>query len=86
MLGPDAGLPQDSKFEVLRWAHNLKLRLVQQLLKVATGKTDLAPSVAEFSFTTVAVMPMQLDSELVKLKAQQKVIVVNAPSKLRTYC
>lgn len=84
-LDPDAGQPQDGKFEVLRWKHDHKLRLVQQLLKSAIGKIDSPQSVSEFVFTTVAPMPMQLDGELIKLKAQQKVRVISAPSKLRTY-
>jgi len=84
-LDPDAGPPQDGRFEVLRWSHNHKLRLVQQLLKAAIGKTDSPKSVTEFSFTTVAPMPMQLDGELIKLKANQAVTVVSAASKLRTY-
>lgn len=84
-LDSDDSLPQDGKFEVLRWAHNHKLRLVQQLLKAAVGKTDSPKSVKSFTFTTVAPMPMQLDGELIKLKAQQAVIVTCAPSKLRTF-
>ena len=84
-LDPDAGPPQDGRFEVLRWSHNHKLRLVQQLLKAAIGKTDSPKSVTKFSFTTVAPMPMQLDGELIKLKANQAVTVVSAASKLRTY-
>ena len=84
-LDPDAGPPQDGRFEVLRWSHNHKLRLVQQLLKAAIGKTDSPKSVTKFSFTTVAPMPMQLDGELIKLKPNQAVTVVSAASKLRTY-
>ena len=84
-LDPDAGPPQDGKFEVLRWAHNHKLRLVQQLLKSAIGKTDSPKSVTELTFTTAAAMPMQLDGELIKLKAKQKVTVSIAPGSLRSY-
>lgn len=84
-IDPDAGPPQDGRFEVLRWSHNHKLRLVQQLLKAAIGKTDSSKSVTKFSFTTVAPMPMQLDGELIKLKANQAVTVVSAANKLRTY-
>ena len=84
-LDTDASLPQDGLFEVLRWSHNHKLRLVQQLLKAAVGKTDSPKSVKSFTFTTVAPMPMQLDGELINLKAQQAITVTSAPSKLRTY-
>ena len=84
-LDPDAGPPQDGRFEVLRWSHNHKLRLVQQLAKAAIGKTDSPESVSTFTFTTVKSMPMQLDGELIKLEAQQEVTVTSAASKLRTY-
>ncbi len=84
-LDPDAGPPQDGKFEVLRWSHNHKLRLVLQLLKTVIGKIDSPRSVTSFRFTTVTPTPMQLDGELLKLKAKQKVIVTCAAGKLRTY-
>ncbi|MBC7707862.1 diacylglycerol kinase [Polaromonas sp.] len=77
--------PHDGKFEILRWSHNHKLRLIKQLAKSAVGKPDSPKSVEHFEFTTLAPIPMQLDGELIKLKANQKVIVTCAPGKLRTY-
>ncbi|MDL2341791.1 MAG: diacylglycerol kinase family protein [Patescibacteria group bacterium] len=84
-LDPDAGPPKDGLFEVLRWPHNHKLRLVQQLAKAAIGKTNSPKSVEKFEFTTVLPMPMQLDGELQKLKADQPVTVTSAAGTLRTY-
>ncbi len=75
----------DGKFEVLRWPHNHKLRLVRQLLKAVVGKPDAPKTINKFEFKTVAPMPMQLDGELIKLKANQKVAVSCAPATLRTY-
>ena len=49
------------------------------------GNIDSSQSVSVFVLTTFAPMPIQLDGELIKLKAQQKVKVISAPSKLRTY-
>lgn len=84
-LNPDAGPPQDGKFEILHWSHNHKLRLVQQLLESAIGKIDAPKSVTSFAFTTLATMPMQLDGELVMLRSNQKVTVTCAAGRLRTY-
>lgn len=84
-LDPDAAPPTDGKFEIIRWPHNHKLRLIQQLLKSAIGKIDSPMSVESFEFETVDPMPMQLDGELIKLKAQQKITVLSAPGKLQTY-
>ncbi len=77
--------PHDGKFEVLRWPHNHKIRLIGQLLKSAAGKIESPKSVERFEFTTVAPIPMQLDGELVELTAKQHVTVTCAPSRLRTY-
>lgn len=77
--------PRDGKFEVLRWPHNNKIRLITQLLKSAAGKIESPTSVERFEFTTVKPMPMQLDGELVKLTAGQRVTVTCAKSQLRTY-
>jgi diacylglycerol kinase (ATP) len=77
--------PRDGKFEVLRWPHHQKIRLISLLIKSAAGKVESPKSVERFEFTTVAPMPMQLDGELIKLSAKQRVTVTIAPSKLRTY-
>lgn len=84
-LDTDSAPPRDGLFEVIRWPHNHKLRLVRQLAQAALSKTDAPQSVKRLEFTTVEPMPMQLDGELIKLKANQKVTVSCAPAKLRTY-
>jgi len=77
--------PRDGKFEVVRWPHKSKIRLITQLLKSAVGKMESPKSVERFEFTTVAPMPIQLDGEIIKLKAKQHVTVTCAQNQLRTY-
>ena len=84
-LDTDDAPPRDGLFEVLRWPHNHKLRLIQQLIKAALGKTDTPRSVDKFEFKTILPMPMQLDGELLKLKAGQSVTVSCLAAKLRTF-
>ena len=81
----DKSSPSDGKFEVLWWPHNHKLRLITQLLRAMVGRPNRPKSVSEMSFTTVEPIPMQLDGELLKLRADQKVTVASAPGRLRTY-
>lgn len=83
-LDPDNS-PRDGKFEVLRWPHNHKLRLIIQLLKSAAGRIESPKSVEKFEFRTLAPMPMQLDGELVKLKSNQLVTITCEQQKLKTY-
>jgi diacylglycerol kinase (ATP) len=77
--------PRDGQFEVLRWPHASKIRLIRQLVKSAAGKVESPKSVERFEFTTVSPIPMQLDGELIKLPAKQQVTVTCAPNRLRTY-
>ena len=77
--------PRDGKFEIIRWPHGHKVRLLFQLIKSALGIQDSPHSVSIINFKTVDPMPMQLDGELIKLSAGQQVSVSCATGKLRTY-
>ncbi len=77
--------PRDGQFEALRWPHKRKIRLIAHLLKSAVGKPEPPQSLKRFEFTTVAPIPMQLDGEIIKLSADQRVVVTCAPNRLRTY-
>lgn len=83
-LDPDSS-PRDGKFEVLRWPHNHKLRLIKMLLQAATGRGSKPQSVSEIKFATINKMPMQLDGELLELEADEKVKVTCVQQVLRTY-
>lgn len=83
-LAPDSS-PRDGKFEILRWPHNHKLRLIRLLVRAALGRRNKVSSVSEFSFTTVNKMPMQLDGELLELSGGQHVKVTCVKQQLRTY-
>lgn len=83
-LDPDSS-PRDGKFEILRWPHNHKLRLIQLLLRAAFGKGEKPKSIARFEFKTVRKMPMQLDGELLELRGDQHITVTSVKQQLRTY-
>ena len=83
-LDPDSS-PTDGKFEILRWPHNRKLRLVHLLVQAVLGHGKKPTSVIEYAFKTVSIMPMQLDGELLELPAGQKVKITCAQGQLRTY-
>lgn len=83
-LDPDSSL-QDGKFEVLKWPHNHKLKLIKILVTAAFGKSQNPDSVKELSFTTVNKIPMQLDGELIELGPEQEVRITCLQKTLRTY-
>lgn len=83
-LDPDSSL-QDGKFEVLKWPHNHKLKLVKILATAVFGKSQDPESVRELSFKTVKKIPMQLDGELISLGPDQAVKITCLQKKLRTY-
>jgi diacylglycerol kinase family enzyme len=76
--------PTDGKFEVTKWSHDTKLRLIKILLRSTLGNGPQAEQRNEFEFCVLKDTPMQLDGEIVKLKKNTVVKVSIAPGKLRT--
>lgn len=83
-LDPDSSI-QDGKFEVLKWPHNHKLKLIKILATAAFGKSQNPESVQKLEFTTINKIPMQLDGELLALGPNQPVKITCLQKKLRTY-
>ena len=76
--------PNDGQFEVVKWPHQHKTRLVLSLLKSAFHHGVPATSKEEVSFLCPKPMPMQLDGEITELKAGDKVRVSCAKALLKT--
>lgn len=76
---------QDGKFEVLKWPHNHRLKLIKILATAAFGKSQKPESVKGLSFKTVNKIPMQLDGELMSLGPDQTVKITCLKQTLRTY-
>ena len=76
--------PNDGKFEIIRWPHAGKLKLLVSLLKAATSKGLETKTTNKVSFTCLKPMPIQLDGEITQLKAGDNVLVTSAHAKLRT--
>lgn len=76
--------PADGTFRLLKWPHQLKLRLTLTLLRAALGKPVPNEQVTSFKFITLKPQPAQLDGELMELPANITVSVNVQPRKLRT--
>ncbi len=77
--------PSDGKFEIIRWPHANKLRFAARLLSSAIKKGETDGRARTVSFKTVNSMPMQLDGEIIKLKAGTKVTVSCEQQLLKTF-
>jgi diacylglycerol kinase (ATP) len=80
----DDSKPNDGGFEIIRWSHKSKINLIHALLKSAFHHGDPAPTVKEVAFTCVLPMPMQLDGEIMQLKAGDAIRIASAQGLLRT--
>lgn len=80
----DDAQPNDGQFEVVKWPHQRKIRLVVSLLKSAFHHGAPALSKQQITFSCPKPMPMQLDGELTDLKAGDAVKVSCAQALLRT--
>jgi diacylglycerol kinase family enzyme len=76
--------PNDGRFEVVRLPHQSKMRLVLALLKSAFSHGDPVTTVKEVTFTSLKPTPIQLDGEIAKLAAGDKVHVTCERALLRT--
>ncbi len=75
--------PDDGKFELIATPHVSKVRLLGVAAKAAVVGFDKQTSINEFEFKVVKALPMQLDGEVVRLKAGNNVRVAISPRKLR---
>lgn len=68
--------PNDGLFEVTSFPYKKKLNLVKKLVKSSTTGLDTKRRQKKYVFTTVKGMPMQLDGEILRLKAGSRVEIV----------
>ena len=78
------GRPDDGRFEVITLPHVAKWRVLGTALKAAVRGLGPQPSVREYRFTTIKPTPMQVDGEVLQLKAGFPVTVDIAPQALAT--
>lgn len=78
------GDPTDGKFEVITIPDVSKLRLIAVGLKAAFNSLSPQEVVKRYDFTTITKMPMQLDGEVVELKAREKVAIKIEPQAITT--
>jgi diacylglycerol kinase family enzyme len=80
----DAGAPDDGRFEVITQRQTGKLAVLATAIRAATRGLGPQPSATHYSFTALAPMPLQLDGELIELRADTPVAVDIAPRALAT--
>ncbi len=76
--------PDDGKFEVISFPHAHKFLLIKMLLRAATIGLKTTRRESKYTFEAVKKMPMQLDGEITKLKAGDRVEIAAAREALRT--
>lgn len=76
--------PDDGKFEVVSFPASRKWDLIKRLSKAAVSRLEAANRQSEYEFTVIKKMPMQLDGEVMKLKAGSRVKIESAHKALKT--
>jgi diacylglycerol kinase family enzyme len=76
--------PTDGKFEVVMFPSDRKWWLVKRLAKAVVSKLENLSRTSSYGFTTVKKMPMQLDGEVVVIKAKSHVTVKSQQKVLAT--
>lgn len=77
----ESGRPDDGRFEVITLSHTAKWRVIGVAFRAATRR---AGSAADYGFTTLKPLPLQLDGKLVARDAGTVVSVDIAPRALAT--
>lgn len=76
--------PDDGKFEVVSFPHGHKLLLIKKIFRAATTGLNTTRREQKYSFETIKKMPMQLDGEVARLAAGDKVNIISMQKILRT--
>ncbi len=66
----DTASPYDGKFEITKFPHQTKLKLVRNLVKAATKGLGVTNRAAKFTFETISPLAIQLDGEVFTNKIQ----------------
>jgi diacylglycerol kinase (ATP) len=76
--------PRDGLFEVTTFEHNHKLKLLFRLARGVVKSLGAQNRTDQFGFSVVSPTPIQLDGEVMELKAQTEVDVSICPRLLKT--
>ncbi len=80
----DNGDPEDGRFEVTLTPHEPRLRAFTRAVHAATTGLGPQPSVTEYRFTALKAAPVQIDGEVLEVRAGDRVVVEIAPKALAT--
>lgn len=77
--------PTDGKFEVIKWPHSSKLRLLGTLFSSLFGRGPKAQQLQRLKFRILKDTPLQLDGEIMTIDKDTNIQVSVVPGKLRTF-
>lgn len=80
----DDGHPADGRFELIELPRLGKIRLLASIIKAALFGLGRQPQAERYQFRAIEAMPIQLDGEVMELKAGSQVRVTVAPQAMRT--
>ncbi|MDQ1623951.1 MAG: diacylglycerol kinase [Actinomycetota bacterium] len=80
----ETGDPDDGLFEVIMSPPASKWRMALMTLRAVTVGLGIQPRVSRYSFRTLESVPLQMDGEVMTLKARAPVVVVSAHRALAT--
>ena len=76
--------PDDGRFEIITFPSGNKGQLVKRLAQAAATSLNTKHRAKQYRFTVIKKMPMQLDGEVMILKAGSEVTIESAHKALRT--
>lgn len=76
--------PRDGLFELTTFEHNRKIQLLYRLARGVFKSLGAQRRLSTFTFTVLSPVPIQLDGEVMELKAGTKVTVSICPGLLKT--
>jgi diacylglycerol kinase family enzyme len=79
-----AGFPDDGMFEVILLPHGAKWRIALMALQAVTIGLGARASVTSYSFTSNCAIPLQIDGEVMEVRADTRVLVESVHQVLAT--
>jgi diacylglycerol kinase family enzyme len=79
-----AGFPDDGMFEVILLPHAAKWRIALMALRAVTIGLGARASVTSYSFTSTGAIPLQIDGEVMEVRADTRVLVESVHQVLAT--
>lgn len=78
----DTATPFDGKFEITKFPHKTKLKLMHSIVKAATKGLGVTNRTSKFTFQTISPLAIQLDGEVFKIKSNAHVEIKIVPAAL----